>query len=58
MKTQSGKKVMFAALFIVCMASFSCNRGVGCPSNFSMGDVVVKVVQKVVQADILQILLK
>lgn len=54
MKTQSSKKVLFAALFVVCMASFSCNRGVGCPSNFSMGDVVTKVVQKVVQTNVLK----
>jgi hypothetical protein len=43
---------------VVSMASFSCNRGVGCPSNFSMGEVVTKVVQKVAQTDIIQTLLK
>jgi excinuclease UvrABC helicase subunit UvrB len=58
MKTQSRKSVLFAALFVVSMASFSCNRGVGCPSNFSMGEVVTKVVQKVAQTDIVQTLLK
>lgn len=58
MKTQSGKKALFAALFVVSMASFSCNRGMGCPTNFSMGDVITTVVQTVAQADVLQLLFK
>ncbi len=58
MKTQSSKTVLFAALFVVCMASFSCNRGVGCPSNFSMEKVVTKVVQQVVKADLIKALLR
>ncbi len=53
------KKTLYVILFVGCIASFSsCNRGVGCPSNFSLNDVVTKVVQQVVQADLLEVFLK
>ena len=45
MKTKKIKKLI--PLFVL-LASFailsSCNRGVGCPNNFSMGDALTQVV--------------
>jgi len=53
------KKVLYAVLFVGCLAAFSsCNRGVGCPSNFSLTDVVTKVVKQVAQTDILYTIIK
>lgn len=49
MKGKALKKLITLALFIVFVTTFSsCNRGYGCPNNFSIGDTVNKVV-KVVQ---------
>ncbi len=59
MKIQSIKKTLYVILFVGCIASFSsCNRGVGCPSDFSLSEVVTKVIQKVAKANILDVLLK
>lgn len=45
------KRTLVAFSFIALAASFSsCNRGYGCPNNFSMGDTVSKAVSTVVTA--------
>ena len=31
--------VSFAFFFLIAMTSFSCNRGYGCPSNFSVPEL-------------------
>ena len=41
MKTFSLKRSIAVVLLVFASLAFSsCNRGVGCPNNFSMGDVV------------------
>ena len=48
-KTSAKSKFAFLALLIVlAMASSSCNRGIGCPNNFSVDDFT-KVVKPVVE---------
>ena len=45
------KQVITAMAFLAITASFtSCNRGYGCPSNFSVQDTVVKMVKTVSKA--------
>ncbi len=45
MKTSSFRRFLPAAVaFIALMSVSSCNRGVGCPSNFSLQEVVTTVV--------------
>ena len=45
MKTKFIKKLIPAVILIAFMATFtSCNRGMGCPNNFSI-DTAAKVVQ-------------
>ena len=38
MKSKNLKSLVFAALFLIGLATLasSCNRGVGCPNNFSI----------------------
>ena len=49
MKGKALKKLITLGLFVAFFATFSsCNRGVGCPNNFSVDDTITKVVQKVV----------
>ena len=47
MKSVKLKKILPFAVFLFAMASLtSCNRGVGCPSDFSISKTVVKAAQK------------
>ena len=47
MKLVKLKKILPCAIFLFALISFtSCNRGVGCPSDFSVSKTVVKTVQK------------
>jgi hypothetical protein len=48
-KLSSKTKLPFLAiLFVIAIASSSCNRGVGCPTNFSVPDFTKNVVEQVV----------
>jgi hypothetical protein len=42
------KSSTLALLLLVCASAFSCNRGYGCPTNFSLDDVFNVAVQVVV----------
>ena len=45
MKNKNLRKIAAAAAFLVTVSLFSsCNRGYGCPNNFSMNDQLVEVV--------------
>lgn len=44
------KKVIPLVAFCAIMSLSSCNRGVGCPSDFSLTDVVVEKTVQVVKA--------
>lgn len=46
MKGKALKKLITLGLFIAFVSTFSsCNRGYGCPNNFSIGDTITKVVK-------------
>ena len=48
MKGKALKKLITLGLFIAFVSTFSsCNRGYGCPNNFSVGDTITKVVKNV-----------
>ena len=48
MKSVNLKKVLPYAVFFFAMATLtSCNRGIGCPSDFSISKTVVKTVVQV-----------
>jgi len=48
MKSVNLKKIIPYAVFFFVMASMtSCNRGIGCPSDFSISKTVVKTAVKV-----------
>ncbi len=50
MKFKNLKQIAIVAAFLLTAASFtSCNRGYGCPSNFSVEQVGTQVVKTVVQ---------
>lgn len=40
---------LLAAAVLVLGATTSCNRGYGCPSNFSVNETAVKVVQQSIE---------
>ncbi|MCB0547805.1 MAG: hypothetical protein KDD19_09455 [Phaeodactylibacter sp.] len=49
MKNKNLRKIAAAAAFLVTVSLFSsCNRGYGCPNNFSMNDQLVEVVTTVI----------
>ena len=51
MKIKNLKQIAVVAAFLLTAASFtSCNRGYGCPSNFSIDQVGVQVVKTAVDA--------
>ena len=46
MKIRAFKKVIPFAIFLATLASLSsCNRGVGCPNNFSIGETLTQCVE-------------
>lgn len=48
MKKTSLKQIITLAAFLLAVGSFtSCNRGYGCPSNFSVNDTAVEMVKTV-----------
>lgn len=50
MKLNKMKRFFFGLVLLAAASSFSsCNRGYGCPTNFSMNDTVVKVVKEIVE---------
>lgn len=50
MKGKALKKLITLGLFIAFVSTFtSCNRGYGCPNNFSIGDNTITKVVKVVK---------
>ena len=49
MKIRGIKKLIVAIAFLGTLSTLtSCNRGIGCPSDFSLEQVVVKVVNGIV----------
>lgn len=51
MKSRKFKQYLNLFAFLIVFSTFtSCNRGYGCPSNFSMNETVVQLVKVVVQA--------
>jgi len=49
MKSVKLKKILPVAIFLMAMVSMtSCNRGIGCPSDFSITKTVVKAAPTVV----------
>ena len=51
MKIKNLKQIAVVAAFLLTAASFtSCNRGYGCPSNFSVEKAGTQVVKTVVKA--------
>ncbi|MCB0558101.1 MAG: hypothetical protein H6573_18185 [Lewinellaceae bacterium] len=49
MKNKNLRKIAAVAAFLAIASIFSsCNRGYGCPSNFSMNDQLVEVVTTVI----------
>ncbi|MEZ5044468.1 MAG: hypothetical protein R2828_31530 [Saprospiraceae bacterium] len=51
MKSRKFKQLLSLFTFLMVFSTFtSCNRGYGCPSNFSMNETVVQIVKVVVQA--------
>lgn len=50
MKSRKLKQILSLLAFLAVFSTFtSCNRGYGCPNNFSMNETIVKVVKVVVQ---------
>jgi hypothetical protein len=48
MKSKSLKQIVSFVAFVAILASFtSCNKGYGCPNNFSAGDNAVQLVKTV-----------
>lgn len=46
MKSKRFKQLLYVAVLLVSVSAFSsCNRGVGCPNNFSMNDTAVELVK-------------
>lgn len=45
MKIQVKKTLQFLLAFALIAMTFSCNRGYGCPSNFSFNDLIVEAVR-------------
>lgn len=51
MKKSNFRSILAVLAFVAVMASFaSCNRGYGCPTNFSAGDIAAQVVENVAKA--------
>lgn len=51
MKKASFKSLLAAAALLIALSSLtSCNRGYGCPDNFSLNTKVVKVVNQAIQS--------
>lgn len=51
MKLNKMKRLVLALVLLGAAASFSsCNRGYGCPNNFSVNDTAVKVVKQIVSS--------
>lgn len=49
MKINKMKRLIFGLILLGAAASLSsCNRGYGCPTNFSLNDSAVKVVKEIV----------
>lgn len=49
MKLNKMKRLILGLILLGAAASFtSCNRGYGCPNNFSLNDTAVKVVKEIV----------
>jgi hypothetical protein len=49
MKINKMKRLIFGLILLGAAASFtSCNRGYGCPNNFSLNETAVKVVKEIV----------
>lgn len=50
MKSRRFKRTLSLLAFVAVFSTFtSCNKGYGCPNNFSMNETVVQVVKVVVQ---------
>lgn len=50
MKSRRIKKMLSLLAFVAVFSTFtSCNKGYGCPNNFSMNETVVQVVKVVVK---------
>lgn len=50
MKSRKLKQVLSLLAFVTVFSTFtSCNKGYGCPNNFSMNETVVQVVKVVVK---------
>lgn len=50
MKSRRFKRILSLLAFVAVFSTFtSCNKGYGCPNNFSMNETVVQVVKVVVQ---------
>jgi hypothetical protein len=47
-RNASSKSLAFVIVVLLCGSVFSCNRGYGCPTNFSLDDVFNVAVQVVV----------
>ncbi|WP_170110165.1 hypothetical protein [Flavilitoribacter nigricans] len=51
MKLNKMKRLVVGLILLGAAASFSsCNRGYGCPNNFSVNDTAVKVVKEIVKS--------
>ena len=51
MKLNKMKRLIFGLILLGAAASFSsCNRGYGCPNNFSVNETAVEVVKVVVKS--------
>ena len=50
MKSKALKKLIKLAVFVAILGTFSsCNRGYGCPNNFSIGDTKRRMYQELQQ---------
>lgn len=50
MKSRKFQKILSLLAFVAIFSTFtSCNKGYGCPNNFSMNETVIQVVKVVVQ---------
>lgn len=47
MKIQIKKSLNFLLVFALIALTFSCNRGYGCPTNFSLNDLIAEAVKTV-----------
>jgi hypothetical protein len=49
MKSKRFKQFLYVAVLLISVSAFSsCNRGYGCPNNFSMNETVIDLVKTAV----------